>query len=120
MTYDQIRNKTIFSIEKQGDEKVIHFYGYGYTTDDKEKPYRLLEYTFCYVPLSEVIDKGFYTCEDEYGSEAKQYITDLETEEEVVKCYEHYDDGKAPQLIDLTTLSMDTPCGAYIGVYGAD
>lgn len=116
MTYDQIKSKTIFSIEKQGNEKVIHFHGYGYCTDGTDKPYRFVEYTFCYALLSEAIDKGFTTCEDECAVEVNQYVTELETEEDVVKCYEHYDGGKAPQLIDIKELSMDTPCGMYIAL----
>lgn len=97
-------------------QKIVHYYGYGYQTDDiginKDgvyRPYRFVEYTWAYFPLEQVIEKGLP--DEDVLCLYKQYITDC-TENELIDTYEHYDNGNMPVLLE--SLSMDTPVGCYI------
>lgn len=106
--------KTVFAIEEEDGLKYCHFSGYGYYAGTEivpGKPYRFVEYTFCYAPLEEVIRFGFSECESYYGPESKQYVTDC-TEKEMYDIYKHYDNGSAPK--ELSEITMETPCGCYI------
>lgn len=106
--------KTVFGIETDNGEKIVHFYGYGYHSDDgTDTPYRFLEYTFCYVPLKKVLEMGFEEAESQYGPEVKQYIADC-TRDEMESIYEHYDNGNKPTELKKEDLNMDTPLGVYI------
>lgn len=106
---------TIFAIETHGDSsRWVHFYAYGYYSpdaEDKEKPWRLVEYTWFYKPLEEVIKDGFDETEAECGPEYKQYITDCDVQR-ILTAYAEYDNGKAP--VPITELTMSTPDGCYI------
>lgn len=110
---DSLEDRTIFGIEPDHGERFVHFYGFGYYAGDgTDTPYRFVEYTFCYVPLEEVLKLGFVEAESQYAPEVKQYITDC-TEKEMNDIYEHYDNGDMPTILD-GVLTMDTPCGVYI------
>ena len=93
-----------------GGEKVVHFLGDSYYADDGSKtPYRFTEYSWGYVLLKDVISNGMPDG-DWYG-ELKQYIIDC-NEKQLDEIYEHYDNGKMPQVIE--ELTMDLPLGCYI------
>lgn len=120
-TKDHIRcEDTVFAIETDANgTRQVHIYGYGYFAGngyEAGKDYRFVDYTFCYVPLTEVLARGFDACESEYGSEVKQYIADC-TYEEMMHIYEHYDSGKCPTPI--TAFDANIPDGTYILVKGA-
>lgn len=104
--------KTIFSVEDGTHERLIHIFGYVYYTEDgTATPYRLLEYTFFYVPLKEVVEKGLYKVEMERQEEYKQYLQDL-SYEDILTVYNNYNGGKPLTVLDK--LTIDTPEGYYI------
>lgn len=110
---NNLEERTIFAIEKDHHQKYVHFFGYGYYADDgTATPFRFVEYTWCYVPLDEVLEMGFEEAEAQYGPEVKQYITDC-NEEQMIDIYEHYDNGNMPIVLD-GKLTSETPCGTYI------
>lgn len=104
--------KTIFSVEDGTHERLVHIFGYVYYSEDgTATPYRLLEYTFFYVPLKEVVEKGLYNVEMEYQENYKQYVQDI-SYDEVLGVYNNYNSGEP--LTVLSKLDLDTPNGYYI------
>lgn len=92
-------------------------YAYGYCTGDGSEPaYRFVEYTFFYVPLDEVLQKGIFEVESEYSEFIKQYITDC-TEDEMLGLYKHYDAGNCPKPIIEAQLTATIPDGTYVVQY---
>lgn len=105
-------DRTLFSVIKNENEKLVHFWGYGYYAGSPDdKPYRFVEYTFFIAPLSDVLKEGFSEYEGNYSDGFKQYITDCD-EKEFVNIVEHYDDGNSP--IEIQNITEDIPCGCYI------
>ena len=114
LTIADYLEKTIVGIETDEEGKKIHYYGYGYFSDDSsEKTHRFLEYTWFIAPLEEVLKTGIAEYESENQDQFKQYITDC-TEDECESFYEHYDNGKMPKLILAADVDMNTPDGVYI------
>lgn len=94
----------------ENGKKVAHILGDSYYSEDgTATPYRFVEYSWGYVPLSEFLANGMP--DGDWYSELKQYINDC-TEKQLNEIYEHYGNGKMPQIID--GLTMDTPLGCYI------
>lgn len=111
----------IVGIETDNEgNKFAHLYGYGYCNGgngpDDPTPCRFVEYTFFYAPLSEVVEKGIFGVEAEYGEFYKQYITDC-NEEEVLDIYRHYDDGSCPTPICEEDITMDLKEAVYVVRY---
>ena len=109
----------VFGIETDNDGiKTVHFYGYGYDAGDhsSDKPCRFVEYTFFYVLLKEVLERGIFEVESEDSEYIKQYITDC-SYEEMLSIYRHYDDGKCPVPITTRDLSLDLADGVYVLQY---
>ena len=117
-TKDHIHcDDTVFAVETNPDgSRQVHIYGYGYFADSSHvegQNYRFVEYTFCYVPLDEVLQNGLGAAEDKYGPEVTQYITDC-TYDEMMNIYEHYDNGECPTPI--TAFDASIPDGTYVVV----
>lgn len=109
----------VFGIETNKDGiKVAHLYGYGYDAgdDSSDEPCRFVEYTFFYVPLTEVLERGIFEVESEDSECIKQYITDC-SYEEMLSIYRHYDDGKCPMPITTKDLSLNLADGVYVLQY---
>lgn len=105
--------KTIFAVETGTERRFVHILGYAYYTDDgTETPYRLLEYTFFYATLDEVLQRGLSTIEHEDSENFKQYVTDV-CEDKILYIYNNYDNGNKPAQL-LKELTKDTPDGIYI------
>lgn len=121
-TTEQITTEDlVFAIETDNDgNRQVHIYAYGYFAHvDEPKEYRFVEYTFFYVPLAEVLQKGIFDVEMEYCEFIKQYIEDC-TEEEMLNMYTHYDNGNCPTLITEAELTAALPDGTYIVQYPAE
>lgn len=103
---------TIVGVEMHDDVKCIHYLAYSYEADTPETPYRFVEYTFFITPLAEALEEGVVNFELREEPFIKQYVTDA-TAEELVKIYQHYDNGEEPAELIITELDMDTPCGVY-------
>ncbi len=110
---DGYEDKTIVGIGTDSDgTKYIHYYGYGYQADDNGsgKCYRFLEYTWYIEPLTDVLSEGVCMFESNHSDGIKTYIRDC-TELEMIDCYAHYDNGKAPRI--LKEITINTPDGTY-------
>ena len=110
---DDYSENTIVEICTKGEDRLIHYFGYGYYAHEDGKPYRFLEYTWFIAPLEEALKMGLHEYESENCDQYKTYIEDC-TEEECVEFYEHYDNGKTPKLIYVDEVDMNTPDGVYI------
>lgn len=109
-----VYDKTIISIENHDGEKIIHLMGYGYCADDSSNhPYRFVEYTFFYVPMSRLNNKSIEDIENEESELYKQYIEDC-TKERIFYIYRHYNNGIAPIILKKEELNESTPYGMYI------
>ena len=109
----------VFGVETNEDGiKIAHLYGYGYDAGDDSsgKPCRFVEYTFFYVPLTEVLERGIFKVESEDSECIKQYITDC-SYEGMLDIYHHYNNGKCPTPITVEELSLDLADGVYVIQY---
>ena len=110
----------VFGIETDDDgTKIVHLYGYGYDAgagESEAEPCRFVEYTFFYVPLTEVLERGIFNVESEDSEPIKQYITDC-TYEGMLEMYRHYDNGNCPTPITEKELSMELKEGVYVVHY---
>ena len=106
-------DKTIISIEMNGNEKIIHFLGYSYYVENEPFPYRFVYYIFFYAPLTEVLDEGVSEYEIIESEFQKQSCTGM-TEAEIKDVYDTYDNGEKPVELCKTALNINTPCGCYI------
>lgn len=103
--------KTIFAIETGTERKFVHFLGYAYYAEDQgDKPYRFVEYCFHYVPLDEVLSKGFRAAEIDGSDSIKQYVKEISLSG-VFDIYNHYDNGNPVQVLQEF---KDAPDGIYI------
>ncbi len=113
----------VFGIETDDDgTKIAHLYGYGYDAggdDTDDETCRFVEYTFFYVPLLEVLERGIFKVESEDSECIKQYITDC-TYENMLEIYRHYDNGNCPTPITQEELSQDLKDGVYVVQYVSD
>lgn len=99
-------------IDRDTGEKCVHYYADSYYSDDgTNTPYRFVEYTWAYIPLSEVLKNGLP--DGDLLSQVKQYIMDC-TEEKISELYEHYDNGNKPVILPYCELTKDMLCGCYI------
>ena len=96
-----------------GGDKEIHFMGYSYYNDYKDKPYTFVEYCG-FTELYSIIVERNYSVRDyekQYGEYNKQYCQDC-TIQELNEIYEHYDNGRCPKFIE--DIDENTPDGMYI------
>ena len=110
-----VEEKTIAEIITENSGRYVHFFGYGYYSEDEStgKPFRFLEYTWFIAKLEDVLKEGFLEFESEHQDEYKQYLTDC-TEAECLRFYRTYDNGNEPKLIQSDLVDMNTPDGVYI------
>ena len=109
----------LFSIEEQDGQKVVHLSGYAFKSEANpgtpDKDWRLIEYTFCTVPLSE-FRKNYreqgHPYVDSLQEEVKQYEKDM-AEAEIIETFEHYFGGRRGELLDFSCIRENTPCGNY-------
>ena len=109
-----VLENTIIGIEDWDGEKSIHYYAYSYCSDNgAPDSYRFVEYTFFIETLAKALQYGIKQYESDYQEEVKQYIEDCK-EDELIRFYEHYDNGEAPAPILVSEITMGTPYGMYI------
>ena len=75
---------TLISIKKYGNEKYIHYLGYGYMAEAIEagKRARIVEYTGLICPLEKALGRGLGAWETDNSESVTQYISDV-TEHEL-------------------------------------
>lgn len=116
---DCVKNVADFySIENDGNEKVVHIHGYFYSEgeDCGNGEYRIVDYTWFIIPLHQFIN---LTRDDlaDMGCNIKQYEEDL-TEDKVKQYILNYFDDGAPMLLTYEDITMETPCGHYVDMRG--
>ena len=114
ITINNIEDRTIFAVETDNDEKLVHILGYIYDGGDgTETPYRHLQYMFFYVPLEEVVRNGLYAVEIDEQENYDQDIQDISIED-ALRVYHSYYNGTTPISITEADITLDMPDGCYI------
>lgn len=107
-------DRYFYSVEMDGDNKVVHISGniYYNNGDETEKCFRLAEWTGMYITidkLKELLEDDIFW---EYINEQTTYLTDL-TEDEAVDMCKVYFDGSSGTRLHIGSVNEDTPCGDY-------
>ena len=107
-------DRYFYSVEMDGDRKVIHLFGNVYynNVDETESCYRHAEWTGLYLTPEEVINlhKEFYFYD--YIDERVAYLGDL-TQDEMINVCRTYFNGEPGKMLRITEVDEDTPCGDY-------
>ena len=107
-------DKYFYSVEMDGDRKVVHIFGNIYLNDgdETETCYRIAEWTGLYIEinkLSELIDNDNFW---EYVNEKIDYCGDI-TEKQAKEMCDRFFNGVAGIELDIDLVNEDTPCGDY-------
>lgn len=107
-------DRYFYSVEMDGDNKVVHMSGNVYfnDADESEYDYRIAEWTGLYIKvdkLKELIDNDDFW---EYINEQVAYLGDL-TEDEAKDMCKVFFDGSSGARFDIRFVNEDTPCGDY-------
>ena len=97
----------MFDIEKIGNFKYVHFWGYLYASE-YDNMYCHLEYVGFFVPLSEVLNEGFSAYEENHQEFYNQTIADCDEQQVAMILREKFSE------IDEKDINMDIPYGTYI------
>lgn len=112
MINEDMLDRDFFEIYEENGKKYIHVYGYAYyvgdsVTDNPDEIYRINDYTWFIVPLSEYLSENFDY--DTFQCGLTQYIRDY-TEDALNEFLENTKET----FLELTEqLTMETPCGCY-------
>ncbi len=107
-------DRYFYSVEMDGDRKVVHMFGNVYSNDvDKtETCYRHAEWTGLYLTIAEIqnLFKKLYFYD--YIDEKVAYLSDL-TQDEMINACRTYFNGEPGKMLRITHVDEDTPCGDY-------
>ena len=105
-------NCNLYSIYEQDGVKQIKFLCYFYENDEG---WQLIEFCWGNVTLEYFISEEFNI--DDFESSLKQYQTYVGDVVQAYNCLTHYWCGEINNynIIDMDNISMDTPCGLYLG-----
>ena len=107
-------DRYFYSVEMDGDQKVVHMFGNIYYNGDDEtnECFRCAEWTGMYISikgLKEFLENDNFF---EYINERVAYL-DVLTEEEAVKACQIYFNGEPGKRLNIRHVNEDTPCGDY-------
>lgn len=107
-------DRYFYSVEMDGDRKVVHMSGNVYfnDVDETETCYRIAEWTGLYITtdkLKELVDNDNFW---EYINEQVTYLGDL-TEGEAKDMCKVFFDGSSGTRFDIRFVDEDTPYGDY-------
>lgn len=106
-------DRYFYSVEMDGDRKVIHMSGnIYYIVCDVEPCYRLAEWTFLYIGLDELAELVNNDTLYAYVNQRVNYLTDITTEEAIWTC-NSYHNGRPGEELNIKHVNEDTPCGDY-------
>ena len=107
-------DRYFYSVEMDGDRKVIHLSGNVYfnDTDETETCYRYAEWTFLYITLEELRSFVNFDAFWDYTNERVAYLEDLTEEQAIATCQEYFSGTPGAELY-ITSVNEDTPCGDY-------
>lgn len=107
-------DRYFYSIEEDNGKKYVHFSGNVFYNNGNVdgNPFRLAEWTFLYIPISEcisLIGKG------DLFAWIEERITNIDdlTEEECQDCINGYWNGKSGKKLPLNEITDKTECGYY-------
>lgn len=108
-------DRYFYSVEMDGDRKVIHMSGNVYfnDNDDTDTCFRLAEWTWLYMTIVELKERtenwdNFF----DYLCQKVAYLEDLTEEEAIATCQEYFGGTPGTEL-DIGLVDEDTPCGDY-------
>lgn len=107
-------DRYFYSVEMNGDHKVVHVFGNIYYNDgdETEKCFRFAEWTDMYIAvdkLKELLEEDMFY---DYINDQVTYLTDL-TEDEAVEACQIYFEGEPGKWLNIKRVNDDTPCGDY-------
>ena len=107
-------DRYFYSVEMDGDRKVVHLFGNVYfnDADETETCYRIAEWTGLYIAvdkLKELLEEDMFW---EYINEKVVYLGNL-TEDEAKDMCKVFFDGSSGTKFDIRFIDEDTPCGDY-------
>lgn len=107
-------DRYFYSVDMDGDRKVVHISGniYFNDADETETCYRIAEWTGLSMTIEEVIqlfeELRFY----DYINERVAYLDDL-TEAQMIKMCQTYFNGTPGHMLHIALVNENTPCGDY-------
>lgn len=107
-------DRYFYSVEMDGDNKVVHIFGNVYYNDVDEtgECFRHAEWVGMYVPIKELKEllenDNFF----EYINERVAYLGNL-TEDEAIEACQVYFNGEPGTWLNIKHVNEDTPCGDY-------
>lgn len=107
-------DRYFYSVEMDGDQKVVHMWGNVYYNDGDETDtcFRYAEWVGLWFDIKEpsimLKDNLFY----EYLYEKVKYLTDL-TEEQAIDTCQTYFAGTPGTRLHIRSVNEETPCGYY-------
>lgn len=107
-------DRYFYSVEMDGDRKVVHLSGNVYLndTDETETCYRYAEWTFLYITLEELREFADFDAFWDYTNERVAYLADL-TEDQAFEMCLRYFGGTSGTKLHITDVNDNTPCGDY-------
>lgn len=107
-------DRYFYSVEMDGDRKVVHLSGSVYLNDGDESEYcyRIAEWTFLYIPLdmlAKLIENNEFF---DYANEKVNYLDTL-TEEGATEICQQYHNGTSGEELHIKDVNEDTLCGDY-------
>lgn len=107
-------DRYFYSVEMDGDRKVVHLSGNVYfnDADETETCYRIAEWTFLCFNVNEaqlMFDTDtFY----EFINERVNYLTNISKQEANEMCKSYFN-GRSGTELHISDLTANTPCGDY-------
>lgn len=104
--------RELYYVEEVDGKKLVHVSAYVWPRSDGDG-YVITEYTFCYIPLAEMVrmdDEELWDYVNDMEADVKQYEREVSAEE-----IQDYIDEEwyMAERLDYKDLTEDTPCGAY-------
>ena len=107
-------DRYFYSVEMDGDRKVIHLFGNVYfnDVDETEKCYRHAEWNGFYLTVEEIQKLLGELCFYDYINERIAYLGDL-TEDKAIEVCKTYFNGEPGKMLRIEQVNDNTPCGEY-------
>lgn len=107
-------DRYFYSVEMNGECKVVHIFGNVYINDadETDKRYRHSEWTGLYLTPKDIqnLFEEFYFYD--YINEKVAYMSDL-TQDEMINVCRTYFNGHSGNMLHIARVNEDTPCGDY-------
>jgi hypothetical protein len=107
-------DRYFYSVEMDGDRKVVHLFGNVYynNADETKSCYRHAEWTGLYLTIEEIQNLSRELYFYDYIGEKVAYLSDLTQAEMIDLCHTYFN-GTPGNMLRITEVDEDTPCGDY-------